>query len=113
MARPKKPDSEHRLMRVNFRVSEAEMETIQAAADRAGMRLSEYARQVSIRGNVIVRQGKGLSPETFAALQRVGVNLNQLARAANDGRGYHGHELAAVLDHINTLLAEGLADGST
>ena len=84
---------------------------LQSGATRTGLTVGAYARQVAIRGRVIVREGKGFTPEAFTALQRIGVNLNQIAHGVNQGRGFDHAEMRDTLTHLNDLLAEGIAHG--
>ena len=112
MGRPRKPEAEQRSERVAFRVSPDEFAMLEAGAKRTGLTVGSYARQVAIRGRVIVQEGKGLTPEAFTALQRIGVNLNQLARASNEGRGVDSISLHETLAELNHVLAEGIAHDS-
>lgn len=113
MGRPRKPETEHRSERVAFRLSPDELSMLETAAKQTGLPLSVYARQIALRGRVSVRQGKGFTPEAFTALQRVGVNLNQIAHALNQGRDCDHATLNRTLAQLNDLLAEGISHGAS
>ena len=93
MARPRLPDAERRDDRLpNLRVTAAERADVEARAVSAGLSLVEFCRRAIFRQKI-----RAAIPQTDAAalheLNRVGVNLNQLARAMNAGR-----ELPASLE---------------
>lgn len=83
MARPKKLPDELRIDTLAFRLTPAERLQIEDAARAAGVTASEYARMQTLRGRVVVQPRQSLDHAAFDQLRRIGVNLNQLARIAN------------------------------
>ena len=81
MARPRK-DSNKREKQLRARCTEAEFSTISARAERAGMTLSEYVRDMALSGKVEVQENH-YDFQTVDQLRRIGINLNQLAKVAN------------------------------
>lgn len=77
-------------------------------ADQAGYPLSVYVRVRSLRPLQAPRlQPKPQpNPELLRELRRIGVNLNQLARAANAGHPVDGDALEKTLDGINQAVAD-------
>ena len=83
MARPKKLPGDLKTDTIAFRITPAERLRIEEAARRAGLGPSEYARAQTLRGRVVVQERQTLGHAAFDQLRRIGVNLNQLARIAN------------------------------
>lgn len=80
MARPKKHDLEKRDQRLNLRLTLAEVEHLRDQAEAAGLPLSEYARR-RVVGHVVVPAPQRVDAALVSEINRVGVNVNQLARA--------------------------------
>ena len=72
MARPRLGEEERRTRTVGVRVTEAEAEELQERAQAARLSMGAYLR----------RRGLG---QRVRELNRIGVNLNQMARAMNSG----------------------------
>ena len=68
---------------VNFRVAPADYERIKRKAASADMGIGAYLRTTALTGNVTIIPGM---TEAAGQLHRIGVNLNQLTRSANEGR---------------------------
>ena len=117
MARPKKARADARGLVFGVRLTPDERATLEARAAALGVTVTDYARAAVLGGRV--EGAKPLSfegspsgaPETppagvahIVALNRVGVNLNQIARALNSGLGVVPAELADSLNRVNTLL---------
>ena len=81
MARPRLGDEERRTRTVGVRVTEAEAEELRERSQAARLSVGSYLR----------RRGLGQRVRMAAAelreLNRIGVNLNQMARAMNSGAG--------------------------
>jgi len=83
MPRPRKSDTDQRAHRFTVRLSAAEQEAFQARVDEVALSPSDYARRMLTRGRVEVVQARpALSVRAIMELNRIGVNLNQLTRAA-------------------------------
>ena len=85
-------------------LSAIEYLAVKRRAEKAGLSLSDYGRQMVLTGQAQVR----LSPEENAVLNqvaRVGNNLNQIAKKANaDGIRSIAIEAARLLGQLNQLL---------
>ena len=88
MARPKKQPFEKRDQRFNLRYTQAEIEHIRLAAQKAGLHPHEYARRRSLSAPVATPKSGRADPALINELNRIGVNLNQIARALNRGREF-------------------------
>ena len=67
---------------VNFRVAPADYEKIKRRAVSVNLGISAYLRTIALTGLVVTTPGIA---EAAGQLRRIGVNLNQLTRAANEG----------------------------
>ena len=120
-----RPGGATRVLKVEVRVSADEKAGLQGSAAEAGLSVSEYVRRRSLGHPVTARADR----ETRVLLRRIGVNLNQLARAANaaasnaaasnavDGRPAGGPEdnsfktrVACSLEELRVALA-AVGDG--
>ena len=86
MPRPKKDTDDRRSEALAFRLTPAERLRVEHAAIAAGLSASEYARELTLKGRVVMEQRLALDPAVFDQLRRIGVNLNQLARVANQSK---------------------------
>lgn len=105
--RPARAERENRADRVAFRLTAEELERVQAEAERAGVSVSEYCRAAALGQRVRVRSAPDLSA-ALVSLNRVGVNLNQIARGVNRGQGVPP-DLAEVLAEVRAAV-ERLAE---
>jgi uncharacterized protein (DUF1778 family) len=101
--RKKKEDGAGRTERVELRLSATERALLSDRADAAGVSVSEYARRVILDIPLTFQAVKKADPALIVALNRVGVNLNQIARVLNtDQRG----ERAECLPRLEEALWE-------
>lgn len=116
MARPKKQQQEARTVRFNLRFSPGEWSEVEPKAATAGLMPAEFCRLAVLGQPTPAAASPALSPEVaptssapagvahIVALNRVGVNLNQIARALNAGMGVVPAELEDTLVRVNQLL---------
>lgn len=98
-----RPRGARRGGKVEVRVSAAEKRGLRDAAAEAGLTVSEYVRRRSLGQPVVARADR----ETRVLLRRIGVNLNQLARAANtSGSAAPERLLREALAEVRRVLAE-------
>jgi hypothetical protein len=104
--RPPKTAAEKHSETVRFRVTAAQMQTLQQSAAKSRLTLSEYARQMVLAGKVIAPA----SPEELgliAELTREKNNLNQLAKAQNAaGAAKREAELIRIIRFYNRMIAK-------
>ena len=87
MARPQKDKLEARTAHLPpVRLTEAELAIVVELAASAGLSVSEFARQRIFAGRTTPRPALADAP-LLSDLNRCGVNLNQIARQLNSGRG--------------------------
>lgn len=90
MARPKKHEHEKRDQRFNLRLTVEEIEHLRAQAAIAGLPPHEYAR-LRVTGHVVKPAKSQIEASVVSELNRIGVNVNQLARSVHRGREFQDH----------------------
>lgn len=106
MARPKKEQHERRDQRFNLRYTLAEIEHLRAQAAAAGLDPHEYARRRTLGHAVPPAPQRSSDPALISELNRIGVNVNQLARASHRGSEFTrywrdvGAELRGLLERV-------------
>jgi len=98
------PNPKKRDKKINLYVTGLEELAIKKRAERAGLNLSDYCRQIVLTGQAQVR----LTPEENATLNevaRLGNNLNQIAHKANaDGIRSIAFDANRLLQQLSQLL---------
>ena len=106
MARPIKEDGEKRSQLMQMRMTLAEREYVRAQAERAGLTPAEYMRRRALGHAIPPAPARSSDPALVSELNRVGVNVNQLARAVHRGSAFAdywqevGEELRGVLGKV-------------
>ena len=91
------------------RVTSAQLAYVQKQAANAGLSVTDYLRTLALTEKVKPCKTK-LETSLLVELNRIGVNLNQIARAANLGRQeqalltYARDELVALMKRIDERL---------
>lgn len=87
MARPRKTEHDKRTAQTNERWTSAELAWLDDQAAKAGLSRSEFIRNRALGRPVSpAPQTAGVDPALISELNRIGVNVNQLARATHRGR---------------------------
>jgi Bacterial mobilisation protein (MobC) len=110
MARPRKAPAERRDVRIAPRLTAAELDFIEAQAAAAGIDPAEYARRRML-GRRVAAARSAADDRLILELNRVGVNLNQIARAVNMDRDLDA-DFCAVLAELRTVLERVAGRGS-
>ena len=97
-----------RSVMTTLRLTEDERASMEANAARAGMALSDFIRCQALDGKVVqqvaVEQDTAvLPPQLYYELNKIGVNINQIAHVMNAGPGVPSH-LRQTLDKLNRIL---------
>jgi len=109
MARPLKAPDERRDERLPApRVTAAELGLVEGQAAAAGLDMAAYVRRC-VLGQRITAARTAADDALLLELNRVGVNLNQIARALNSDRP-ELIDLAATLAELRAVLAKAAAD---
>lgn len=114
IGRPKLAPDEQRTERLSgITLTAAERHHIETMAARAGLPVMDFCRRAILGQRIAARSKRTTDDALLLALNRVGVNLNQIAHRVNAGRGlpYDMPEVLAELRAILDKLA-GASDGS-
>lgn len=104
MARPVKRILERRTKTRLIRLTDAEDRAIRRFAAAARVSASDYLRTLGLHGGGAVRREKAVPPELVFELNKVGVNLNQIAHKFNATGQHDPAELTRTLEQLNALL---------
>lgn len=108
MARPTLQPHERRTERFNLRFTAAELAHIQQQAHAAGIDATEFLRRRAL-GYVVPPAPRRADASLVSELNRVGQNLNQIARNLNSGRTLR-LEVDVVIAELRGIL-EKVASG--
>jgi hypothetical protein len=103
MARPRKQPTEQRVTRLTTRVTLAELAHVERQAFAAGLTAAEFLRRLALGATVTPRRPRA-DDALLVELNRIGVNINQLARAANSGAPPASAALRAALAQLRGVL---------
>ena len=85
MARPRLSDEERRTLQVTLWVNRGERRAIEERATAAGLSIPAYIRKRAVHDHLPIARPLRLGVEEFREVHKIGVNLNQIARALNQG----------------------------
>ena len=109
MARPRLDDEERRARTVGVRVTEAEEAELRERAQAARLSIGAYLRRRALGQRVRMAAELRLGAAELRELNRIGVNLNQMARALNSRAVSSPAETQAVVERVGELVAKLLA----
>ena len=108
MARPRLGEEERRGRTVGVRVTEAEAGELQERAQGARLSMGAYLRRRGLGQRVRMGAERRLGAAELRELNRIGVNLNQMARAMNAG-AVAGPGTREAVERVGELVAALLA----
>ena len=109
MARPRLGESERRRRTVGVRVTEVEAEELRERAQAARLSVGAYLRRRGLGQRVRLAAELRLGAAELRELNRIGVNLNQMARALNSGAVSSPAETQEAVERVGELVAKLLA----
>ena len=109
MARPRLGEEERRTRTIGVRVTEAEAEELQERGQAARLSMGAYLRRRALGQRVRTTTARRLGAAELRELNRIGVNLNQMARALNSGAVSSPAETQAAVERVGELVAKLLA----
>ena len=92
-----------------MRVTEAEAEELRERAQAARLSMGAYLRRRGLGQRVRVVAERRLGAAELRELNRIGVNLNQMARALNSRAVSSPAETQAAVERVGELVAKLLA----
>ncbi len=105
MARPTKEQHEKRTETARFRVTLAEREHIRSQAQAAGITETDYLRRRALGHAIPPALSRSSDPAMVSELNRIGVNVNQLALATHRGSDFTRH-WQHIAGELRTALAK-------
>ena len=108
MARPRLGAEERRTRTIGVRVTEAQAAELAELAQAARLSVAALMRRRALGQPVRIAAARRLGAAEFRELNRIGVNLNQVARALNAGASAPAGTRAAV-ERVGELVAALLA----
>lgn len=112
MARPRKAANDQLTHRHIFRMTEAEADQLDELARQTGLTVSDVLRHLLRSGSVKVVHSAAVPFELVFELNKIGVNLNQIAYKFNATGQLVPGDLAATLERLNAVLMKAIGDGS-
>ena len=103
MARPKKAPDERGTEQVNIRLSPREIATLRTKAEQADATVTAFVRAAALGKRVTVQQSTAPDFAMRDELRRIGVNLNQIAKAMNARRDPPPASLVSVCEKLDAL----------
>lgn len=91
-----------------FRVSPIDLAKIDAKVSASNKTLSDFARAAILGKRIAVQKSNGADFETRNELRRIGVNLNQIAKALNAGKSHAPDELIAACQKLDLVFDKWL-----
>ena len=102
MARPVLSEERKRVVQVNTRLTQSEGEKVNMLAESAGLSPANWIRYKIFTGKFPQPKASPLDAAIFRELQRIGINVNQIAHKLNSNE--LSSELRPVLDELSGLL---------
>lgn len=112
MARPRSSEDERRSECFAIRLTPGERLALTHEAERLSISPTELARQRLTKGRVVVHEHRQLAPRQVFELGRIGINLNQIARALNSRQNINPATIESAIDELKKLIASLLLDGA-
>ena len=109
MARPQLDEQERRTRTVGVRVTAAEAAELRERAQAARLSTGAYLRRRALGQRVRSAVERRLGAAELRELNRIGVNLNQMARALNSGAVSSPAETQEAVERVGELVAKLLA----
>lgn len=99
---------------LNVRVSDAEHLAIEEAAKSAGMSVSAFFRSLLLEGAgvrpILTAEDRLIMAALLEDMRMIGINLNQVARSLNGGKGVHPSELDINLGNVQRIQAAVMSE---
>jgi uncharacterized protein (DUF1778 family) len=103
MARPEKNDEDKHSSWLKFRVTETERNLIRERADMSGKSVSDFVRTLALSGKIEIRESQA-DFELIQALNRIGVNINQISKRYNASGHLRHQSLDIMLSRLDEYL---------
>lgn len=112
MARPKIDPAKRRTKSVRVSLSPMELDQLNGKADAANTTVTAFVRASALGKSVTVSKSNAPDFEIRHELRRIGVNLNQIAKAMNAQKTVPPSALIAACEQLDVLFDQWLTNGS-
>ena len=112
MARPKIDPAKRRTESVRVSLSPVELAKLNAKAEEAQTNVTAFVRASALGKSVTVEKSTSPDFATRDELRRIGVNLNQIAKAMNAQKTVPPSALVTVCEKLDRLFDQWLSHGS-
>jgi hypothetical protein len=102
MARPTLSKDKKRVVQVNIRLTQSECDQVNTFAQSAGLSPANWIRYKIFTGRFPQAKASPLDAAIFRELQRIGINVNQVAHKLNSDE--FPSELRPVVQELSDLL---------
>lgn len=110
MARPRLGEGERRTRTLGVRLTAGEAEALSEQAQTAQLSMGAYVRRRALGQRVRVAEERRLGAAELQELNRIGVNLNQIARRLNSGAARAPAGTRAAVERVGELVASLLSE---
>lgn len=111
MARPRLSDEERRTLQVTLWVNPVERRAIEERASAAGLSIPAYIRRRAVSDHLPIARPLRLGAAEYREVRQIGVNLNQIARALNQGADAPART-PRLLERLGVILERLLGTGA-
>ncbi|WP_100269195.1 plasmid mobilization protein [Epibacterium ulvae] len=108
--RPKLSPEDRHSEQINIPLKPSDLASLQDSADKAQTTITDFVRASALGHRFNVMQSHAPDFETMAELRRIGVNLNQIAKALNARQQALPASLVSTCDKLDVLLERWLLD---
>ena len=102
--RPRLPDDEKRRGKIGFTPTNDERAEIEGRAALLNLTVAEYVRSACLGAPLSVKQHREFSPGDRHALNRIGININQIAKHLNAGRAINHPTIDLALKALTDFI---------
>lgn len=110
MARPRLGEEHRRSRTLGVRLTAEEAAALSEQARASHLSMADYVRRRALGQRVRVAAERRLGPAELRELNRIGVNLNQIARLLNSGAARAPARTRTAVERVEELVA-GLLSG--
>ena len=110
MGRPAKSPEERHTETVRVSLRPADLAQLQANAAKAETTITDFVRAAALGHRFKVVESTAPDFDTIHQLQRIGVNLNQIAKRMNQGQVVPESTIDRAIAKLETLLTEWIVD---
>ena len=84
----------------HVRLSKDEFENLQKKLEKIGMTKQEYGKRCLLNKDIVIIEG---IPDLTDQIRRVGVNVNQAIKLANENKYINKNEILELIERLNEI----------